>query len=195
MTIPMTGFSLIFLSLILSASVTFAQNTATASPNSAPLQIITLQDGSQIKGHLVGVQGDNYIVDSGSMGQLLIKMTNVASITNPQLSAPAVPSQAPVAAVGFPSAPKGAGNLNENQQQIQQMQQQILKDPALMANIQNLAQDPSFMQLLQDPELMKAIMSYDMESVQKNPKVQALMSHPKMQEVLQETGQSLGVQQ
>jgi len=164
---------IVFLTIFLFSisTISFADGTA---------QVITLKDGSQIKGELAGIDNGIYTVKTPIIGDVHVAASDVASITN-AAAAPVAPLPtnltSPTAASGEPS------NLN---QQIAAGQQQLMSNPQSMAIIQQMAQDPEIMQALQDPALVQAVTSHDYQAVQNNPKIQELMSNPKMKALLQQ---------
>jgi hypothetical protein len=140
-------------------------------------QVITLKDGSQIKGVLSGIDNGVYTVKTPIIGDVHVSAGDVASITNENgTAAAAPPTSAPAPASG--SAP----NMDA---QIAASQKQLMSNPQSMATLQEMAQDPDIMQALSDPALVQAVTTHDYQAVQNNPKIQELMSNPKMQAFLQ----------
>ena len=134
-------------------------------------QVITLKDGSQIKGVLSGIDNGVYTVKTPIIGDVHVAASDVASINN---------GNGPVAAPNqsSPSTP----NMD---QQVAVSQKQLMSNPESMATLQEMMQDPEIMQALQDPALVQAVTSHDYQAVQNNPQIQKLMSNPKMQALLQ----------
>ena len=153
-------FVLVFLFLS-AATFTFADQIE---------QVITLKDGSQIKGELSGVENGVYTVKTPSMGDVHVSAGNVASIAN---------SKTPMAAP--PVTPVAAPNMD---QQIMAQQQKLMANPQAMADVQQIAQDPEIVQLLSDPALVQAVTSHDLQAIQNNPKIKELVNNPKMQALL-----------
>jgi hypothetical protein len=135
-------------------------------------QVITLKDGSQIKGNLAGINDGVYTIKTPIIGDVHVAASDVASITNNNVTAAAPQNQAPAT----------APNLD---QQIAATQQKLMSNPKSMATLQEMMQDPEIAQALQDPALVQAVTTHDYQAVQSNPKVQELMSSPKMQALLQ----------
>jgi hypothetical protein len=158
----MNKFSFVIAFLFLSA--------AAVSSADQIQQVITLKDGSQIKGDLSGVENGVYTIKTPMIG-------DVASITNGGVPAAALP-------------PADASNPSMDQQ-IAAGQEQLMSNPQSMAMIQEIAQDPEIMKALSDPSLVQAVTSHNYQAVQSNPEFQALMNTPKMQALLQK----LSVQQ
>ena len=138
-------------------------------------QVITLKDGSRIKGELVGVKDGSYTIKSSLMGDVTVSGDQVANIANSQeaLSSPTLPAS--------PAAPNANGALDG---QIQAAQNKLMTDPQMMGDIQTLVQDPEIAQLLTDPALMQAVMARDPAALQNNPRAQALMANPKMRALM-----------
>jgi len=154
---------LIFAVLVLSANtVAFADQ---------PKQVITLKDGSQIKGDLSGIENGVYTIKTPIIGDVHVAASDVASITNGTGN-----GTAPVAA---------SGSIPNRDQQIAASQQKLMSNPKSMATLKEMMQDPKITQALQDPALVQAVTSHDYQAVQSNPKIQELISNPKMQALLQ----------
>jgi hypothetical protein len=128
-------------------------------------QVITLKDGSQIKGELAGIDNGVYTVKTPIIGDVHVAASDVASITS-----------------GSGSASPSMPNMD---QQVSDSQKQLMSNPQSMATLQEMTQDPEIMQALQDPALVQAVTSHDYAAVQSNPQIQKLMSNPKMQALLQ----------
>lgn len=132
-------------------------------------QTITLKDGSVIKGELSGMANGVYTIQTPSLGVTQIKAEQIASINNSSAVDP------------------GNISLNDpsNKNQMNQIQQNIMANPTLMADIQELASDPEMIKLLSNPQMLQAVMSKDMDAIKNNPATQELMNNPKMQALIQ----------
>ena len=169
-------------SVILFSPFLFAQSETTDNqasnqvqpPAMENLKTITLQDGTRIKGKLVGVQGNVYTIETSHFGTIAVKDTEVSNISSFD-SAPAASDSSQVA------VPQQASFKD----QVDSMKQRALADPDVIASIQEMAQDPELMSALSDPEFVKAVTSYDLGSIKNNPKAQALMQNPKMQQLME----------
>jgi len=148
-------------------------------------QVITLKDGSQIKGVLSGIDNGVYTVKTPIIGDIHVNAADVASITNGNV----VPTAAPVAALPTNGviAPNGLPSTTtpNMDQQIAASQKALMSNPDSMATIQEMMQDPEIMQALQDPALVQAVTSHDYQAVQNNPQIQKMLQNPKMQALLQ----------
>jgi hypothetical protein len=136
-------------------------------------QVITLKDGSQIKGELSGIDNGVYTVKTPIIGDVHVAASDVASITNGNGAPVGAPQNQPL------------GSVPNMDQQIAASQQKLMSNPQSMATLQEMMQDPEIMQALQDPALVEAVTNHDYQAVQSNPKIQELMSNPKMQALLQ----------
>jgi len=139
-------------------------------------QVITLKDGSQIKGDLAGIENGIYTIKTPVIGDVHVAAGDVASITSGTGNA-----NAPVAALQN----QASGSTPNLDAQIAASQQKLMSNPQAMATLQQMAQDPDIMQALSDPALVQAVTSHDYQAVQSNPKIQELMNNPKMQALLQ----------
>ena len=140
-------------------------------------QVITLKDGSQIKGELSGIDNGVYTVKTPIIGDVHVAASDVASITSG-----AGNGTAPVAALQNQASP----SMPNMDQQVADSQKQLMSNPQAMATLREMMQDPEIMQALQDPALVQAVTSHDYAAVQSNPQIQKLMSSPKMQALLQQ---------
>ena len=139
-------------------------------------QVITLKDGSQIKGELAGVENGVYTVKTPIIGDVHVNAKDVVNISAGGSIAHAVLPAANT------TTPPPSADMN---QQIQAKQQQLMNNPQAMADLQQLMQDPEIVQLLSDPELVRAVTSRDMTAIQGNPKAQALINNPKMRALME----------
>ena len=141
----------------------------------ADTQVITLKDGSQIKGELVGVSGDSYTVTTSTMGDIHVDKGQVNSIASEGAVLPqaAPPLQA--------AAPTGS----DMSLKMQNMQAQLMSNPSYMADIQQMMQDPEIVQIMSDPSFVQAVTAKDVNGIQSNPRTQELLSNPKMQALIE----------
>lgn len=146
-------------------------------------QVITLKDGSQIRGQLSGIENGVYTVKTPIIGDVHVTASDVASITNG--------GAAPAAGItqnntgNAAASPQAGGPIPITDQQIAAQQQNLMANPQAVADLQQMAQDPEIMQILSDPALVQAVANHDYQAIQSNPKLQELMSNPKMQALLQ----------
>ena len=148
----------------------------------ADTQIITLKDGSQIKGELVGVSNGVYTIKTSLLGDVHISAGQVASISN-GVAPPAPAGPAQTATAGYGQQPAAA--TNPYSQQIQAAQAQILGNPAIVSELQNMMQDPEIQQIITDPAFMQAVTAQDVHAVQNNPRAQQLINNPKIKALIE----------
>ena len=139
-------------------------------------KVITLDDGSQVKGKILSVSNDIYTIET-SFGEIEIKGGKIMSIGRDQA---ALPVQA-------------QNNPPVSNNQIAEYQQKIVSDPAIMNDIQTIAQDEEVIQAFSDPAFMKAVMAQDFDAMQNNPKFQKLLQNPKIQNLINKAGQKLNM--
>jgi hypothetical protein len=154
--------------------VLFLSTSLLALAEDSP-QIITLKDGSQIKGVLAGIENGVYTVKTPIIGDVHVAANDVASITTGNTPAATLPSNNALPL-------KASGSSLD--QQIAASQQQLMADPQNMQILQQMIEDPEIAKALQDPTLVQAVTSHDYQAVQSNPQVQKLMSNPNMQALI-----------
>jgi hypothetical protein len=154
----------------------------------AQQQVITLKDGSQIKGVLAGINNGIYVIKTPIIGDVHVAAGDVASITNGNAAPAVLPQAAGYAPTTGASSPSGVAPSSASpfDQQIASTQQQLMSNPQNMQIIMQMAQDPQIAQALQDPTLVQAVTNHDYQAVANNPAVQQLMSNPHMQELLKQ---------
>ena len=143
------------------------------SISSPETQTILLQDGSVLRGKLVGVENGNYIIQTEKLGTVKVAITDLKS-----LSAGNQPPKEQ--ALATPAAMDPA--ITEK---IKQLQSQVLSDPSLMAQLQDLLKDPEIKSILEDKSFMEDVTSMDPARVQKNSATQKLLTNPKIQQIIE----------
>lgn len=155
---------------------------ASAAPKN--LKIITLKGGSTLKGEVIQLKDGIYTLNILDLGRMNVPESDILSIT----SASASGSQ------------NSQSDESSNQQktqiksQVNQIQENILSDPGLMMDLQNILNDEEVQSMLSDPALLSDVLSYDPEKIQKNDNVQNLMQNEKMQELMEKIRQKLPAQ-
>lgn len=177
--------SIFFLLLYLFSTLVYAQSSGQQNTVASPqLQTITLKDGTVLKGQLVKIVNDIYVIQTPSVGEVQVKVTDLASISNGGIS----PAQNLSATAGNSLA---TTNAAERQGQVAQLQQQLLGDPELQSSIQALMKDPAIMDLLTNGNLIQDALSMDPEKAKSNQNIQKLMENPKMQDLMQKINQKI----
>jgi hypothetical protein len=168
---------LLLLAILLSLSSSLQAQTA-PPPSAGILQVITLKDGSVLKGFLKAISGDNYVIQSPTLGTLTVPMADVLKII------PAINS-------GLPGGNTPAATPPSFEGMVQNIQQDYLSDPAIFSDVQQLSQDQEFVNLILDPKFMETIMSMDPAKIQNHPTVQKLLQDPKVQELMKKIEQKM----
>src|SRR5271170_6081849 len=88
-------------------------------------QVITLKDGSEIKGVLAGIDNGVYTVKTPIIGDVHVAASDVASITN--------------------GAGSGIAPMPNMDQQIADQQQKLMSNPDSMATLKEMMADPEIM--------------------------------------------------
>ena len=159
---------ILILTLISLTTISFAQ----------ALKIITLKDGSVLKGKVVQLKNGIYTVETSNLGSINIPESNILSIASPE----AVKIQ------------QAGGNTSQKallKNQVQAIQGNILSDPGLMMEIQDILNDEEVKAMLSDPKLLDDVLSYDQEKIRKNDNVQNLLQNPKMQNLMNKIQQKI----
>lgn len=129
------------------------------------VRVITLKDGSVIKGEILRLEDHAYTVETPNLGKVQIPEADILTIASEQ------PATQPPA--------------SQFESRTNQMQADILSDPALLSDVQAMMQDQETMAIFSDPKLMEDIMSRDPAKIESNPKVQTLLQNPHMQALIQ----------
>ncbi|NTV29983.1 MAG: hypothetical protein HGA80_07895 [Candidatus Omnitrophica bacterium] len=148
------------------------------------LKTITLQDGSTIHGRITGIDNGHYVVTSPSVGEVRIKESDILSITAPGVtvtSSQPDPTASQTNAINYAPLSSSA----QYSSQMQNVQSQLFTNPALMADMQKLTEDPAVIAALNDPAFVQAVQSGNLQAVQSSPQLQRLMASPRMQDLIQ----------
>jgi hypothetical protein len=146
-------------------------------------QVITLKDGSQIKGQLAGIDNGVYTVKTPIIGDVHVNASDVSSITNGNAAAVAALPANNASYPAMPAQQAGPANMDA---QIIASQKQLMSNPQTMATLQEMMQDPDIAQALQDPAVVQAVTTHDYAAIQSNPKIQELINNPRMKALLQQ---------
>lgn len=154
--------------LIGSAAISFAQTA----------KIITLKDGSVLKGKVIQLDNGIYTIETSNLGSINIPEVNILSIASPE-------------ATKVQQSESNASEKAQLKNQVQKIQGSILSDPGLMMDIQNIIKDEEVQVLLSNPKLLDDVMSYDQEKIRQNDDVQSLMQNPKIQNLMNKIQQKM----
>ena len=141
----------------------------------ADSKVITLQDGSRVKGELIGIQNGYYTVRTASMGEVRVADQDVASITAGEPAQPPTSAQPPAA---IPTDIKSTPEFKS-------IQNKVLSDPHVMSEIQKLIQDPEVIAVLSDPSFAAAIQSGNTATLQSDPRLKRLSENPKIKALIE----------
>ena len=167
------------------------------------LNTITLKDGSVLKGQISSDSDGYYTIFTEHLGPITVSEDDIANIAaKPAVKANTAQNnntnqqQAVPNNLNLPPMLQGMGGGQDANpglmQQAQQLQGQIMNNPAMMQDIQGLLANPEIMNIISDPNLMKDLMTYDPNKIQNNPKIQSLMNNPEMKKLMQKMQGQLG---
>lgn len=157
---------------------------AKGDTSSVPLQFISLNDGTLIRGKLVSVQNGAYIIQTEHLGEIRVNPADIQSISSgnfQQRKKESSPTSQPNIAVTALSP--GTQILN-SPDALQAVQQTLMSDPQMLTLIQDLMADPDVARIIQDSNLMKDLSTLDPGTIQQNPDFQRLLQHPKIKEII-----------
>ena len=132
-------------------------------------KMITLKDGSILKGSVAAFENNVYTIETPNLGQLQIPDSEIITISDES----AVPSQ---------NTNPSAGGL---QSEVQALQGTLLSDPEILNDMQKLMEDESIRAILADPNFVQDIMSYDPSRIENNSQTQKLMENPEMKALME----------
>lgn len=151
--------------------------TFTLHAHAADTKVITLQDGSTLKGEVTGMDQGFYTVHNPAMGDMRVPDRSIVSITS---TTAAAPTQQPAATSGA----AGSTGITATPE-FQSIQNKMMADPQVMGDIQQMVQDPEIMALLSDPTFITAIQSGNAASLQSDPRIRKLSENPKVQALIE----------
>lgn len=141
--------------------------------------VVTLTDGSTLKGELLGANADRLEVRS-SMGTLRIPLSRVASVARDIDGGSA---RGGAAAAASPAEGAGAGPMAEA---IAGMRSQLTANPATLQKLMALSDNADIMALVLDPEVQRIIQSNDLEAAARSEKIKRLMARPELQAIVRD---------
>lgn len=146
--------------------------------NAISAKIITLKDGSTLKGNVLELSRGVYKIKTQTLGIMEINQDDISSIATERMhKAHQAETQESVSVAPVVTQ----ANLTA---QVEKVQSQIMGNPAMMAEIQTLMNDPQIMDVIADPEFMQKIMKLDLNSIQDNPDFKKLLDNPKMRSLI-----------
>lgn len=169
-----------FYSIVIVLAITVNTHAEPASPSGRD-QTITLKDGTILKGELTQVSGGVYTIKSESLGTSQINADQVASIANANVAM----NNTPMPLTAMPSMQALPNSQAAVNNQISQMQQSLMTNPAFIADIQQLASDPEVLKLLTNPDVISAATNRDVNALQNNAAGQELINNPKIKALIE----------
>jgi len=163
----MKKYSLIFIFAI----TLFSLNTASYAEIT---KIITLKDGSILKGKVIELKDGIYTFETSNLGNINISKSDVLSIASPETL-----TTSSERINGVDDAQKA-----QLKRQVEQIQGTILADEEITTEIQKIVEDDEIRSMLSDPNLLNDMMSFDQNKIQQNESVQDLMNNPKIQNLM-----------
>jgi hypothetical protein len=148
-------------------------------------KIITLQDGSVLKGEVIQLSDGIYTLETSTLGRMTIPESDILSITSAAIDTPQ-------------DQGANSSDLTRKEQiksQVQAIQGNILSDPQLMTELQNVVSDAEVQKMLSDPKLLDDVRTYDPEKIQNNDSVQDLIQNPKVQDLMNKIQQKMPPQE
>jgi hypothetical protein len=133
---------------------------------------IELKDGSVVVGEIKSFNNGAYKVES-SLGALTIPEKNVTRITTGSASGKAGDQ-------GGRTADSSGGGIGGAPGDLTNA---IISDPAAIAKVMELGNDPDVKAILNDPAAMQAIQTGDVSALMSNPGFMKLLTKPQVQDI------------
>jgi len=161
--------NMIIIVFIITVTPTYAQTS----------KIISLKDGSLLIGQVLGMSDGVYTIKTQNMGAVKIHEADIVSIQNNDESV--------AQRLKEYKNSEHQQNLEKNQLkvQVEQMQNDLLSNPALMKDIESLIQNEDILSIITDPGVMKDVLSYDPERLENNEKLRLLMEQPEIKALIE----------
>lgn len=144
-----------------------------AAPALAAERIIELADGSQIRGDVVSMSNDKFVVRTRSLGTVTLEAGQVVDMRAPKAQA-ADPQSAGKTPAASPAT--SSGNVSS-------ITATLAGNPQLMGDVMALRDDPRMKAILSDPALMKAVQDLDFNTLANDPRIKALMQSPAVKKI------------
>jgi hypothetical protein len=156
-----------------SGCVGLVLNTAVVA---ADLRVIELVDGSRISGEIVLFEHGVYSIESESLGRLHIPSSDIRAIRSSRMGS------------SHQLAPSSGGSERSAAMELSPYESQIVGDPAILAMVMALQNDPDVLAVLNDPSIMQAIAARDYNALQHDPKILKLENNPTIRQILDIVG-------
>jgi len=169
--------------IIRSLLITFSLLVLLQSSTLAATKIITLKDGSVLKGNIVKMMDGQYTLATENLGEIKVPESDVLSIQ----SLEAISSSQQL-------SNKGTSGTSPLKNEVERLQGDILADPNLMNEVQTMIKDEEIKSLLSDPKLLDDVMSFDQDTIQNNKNIQQLLQNPKMKNLMNKIQEKIPAQ-
>jgi hypothetical protein len=136
----------------------------------ADSRLVELYDGSTISGRIVSLHNGIYTIESNSLGRLRLDAAKIRAIRAPEHSG-------------------GERGGMTGGMELETLQNRMVGNPTVMAQIMALQSDPQIRQLLADPEILRAVQSGDLDTLSQNPKFLELLQNSRIRAI---QGEMLG---
>lgn len=148
------------------------------------LRLITLKDGSTIKGSILSMQQGSYKIKTKNLGTLRIQDTDIISIQDTDIQTQ--PASTPgIKTLRDMNVSGKSMNELQNMPMVKNIQAKMLSDPQMMSDLQELMKDEEFVRIVTDPQFMQSLISGDPNELGNNPRFKYLMSHPDMIRIIE----------
>jgi hypothetical protein len=142
-------------------------------------KVITLSDGSVIKGEVKSLVDGKYLVKSPSLGIIHIPEEDIQSISNPQL---------------IPQNAQGiSANPSALRLQTKGLERKLLSDPEILMDIQSIATDEEVLKMIADKNFLDAVMSMDEQRIMNNKTVQEFADNPRIRALMEKIKLKLNI--
>jgi len=138
---------------------------------------IHLNDGTTVRGEVVGLKGGSYQIRSSSLGELNIPQSKIKLV---EFNPGAVQANATTPASQSGDLLSNNTNANTAAATLSNITSRLQNSPALMGDIQSLTNDPDIMAIVQDPEIQRLISAGDYSALMQNSKMRRLMGNSKI---------------
>ena len=150
----------------------------------AEFKTFSLRDGSTLSGELIGLEGGRYLVRTPSLGEVALAVDQVLAINPAQRGGGGGSGGGSGSSGGFSLNGLTLDSSIDLGALLQQTQQRIQGDPALLQQVQALAHDPELAALANDPAFVQKILSGNLDALRSDPRVERLMYHPELQRLV-----------
>lgn len=135
---------------------------------------IELQDGSSLRGDVIGLENGRYRIRTRHLGVIELDQADIRSL-------------------GFGDAANatngnGTGTGNAFAVPLAELQKGMMQDESTMNLIMGLADDPAVQAILNNPELMQSISRGDLGALSKDPAFTRLLNHPTVRQIQRQAG-------